>query len=107
MPTSTGEKVKATVFSYIGVKTNDTNNNDIIIKNMLYLPSISSSLLSLSHLKKNGFSITFSERKVVIWVYAESTVATGKLIGKFFKEELDVDEVHNTKSEIFLCSKSN
>lgn len=90
--TTTSKHVKITGFGIIAFKVNDTNNNDIVIQDILELLSLSSSLLSVSHLHKNSFLITFVNKKMVIQGSNRSIVVTRNLIGNAYELELNVDE---------------
>lgn len=82
------------MFSSIIFLTNDKNDNNILIQDVLHLSSLCSSLLSESQLDKIRLLIAFSEWRLVILGYDTSIIVIAKQISLYYKLGLNVDKVY-------------
>lgn len=76
------------------------NINEIQLKNVQYIPDISTNLISVSQVVKKGFEVIFNANGCTIHDMHKNIVATGSLIDNIFKLDIDSKQfAYSAKNE--------
>ncbi|KAL6312302.1 hypothetical protein AAG906_014654 [Vitis piasezkii] len=96
-----GDGTEVAVLAVGNIALNFKNNRTLILKNVLYVPSIRRNLISVSSLSKNGYSVCFNEfyDDSVVIKFREQMICSGSLIDGLYILKV-TPELQLTNSEV-------
>ncbi|RVW98285.1 Retrovirus-related Pol polyprotein from transposon TNT 1-94 [Vitis vinifera] len=96
-----GDGTEVAVLAVGNIALNFKNNRTLILKNVLYVPSIRRNLISVSSLSKNGYSVCFNEfyDGSVVIKFREQMICSGSLIDGLYILKV-TPELQLTNSEV-------